>query len=114
MRTLLAAAFSRKGYRVITAATGLEAIELIGEPAEKIDAVLLDLNMPGTNGVQVLKVIRVARPNLPVLVISGHITPEVRAEFECLDQRDFVQKPYRLDEVGRRLRVLLDKAATTK
>ena len=114
LRTLLAAAFSRKGYRVITAATGLEAIELIGEPAEKIDAVLLDLNMPGTNGVQVLKVIRVARPNLPVLVISGHITPEVRAEFECLDQRDFVQKPYRLDEVGRRLRVLLDKAATTK
>ncbi|HYD85796.1 MAG TPA: response regulator, partial [Opitutus sp.] len=82
-----------------------------GDLARPLDAVLLDLNMPGTNGVQVLKVIRACRPNLPVLVISGHITPEVRTEFQQLNQRDFVQKPYRLDEVGRRLRVLFEKSA---
>jgi PAS domain S-box-containing protein len=111
LRTLLAAAFTRKGYRVTTAATGLEAIEIIGDLSRSLDAVLLDLNMPGTNGVEVLKVIRASRPDLPVLVISGHITPEVRAEFQQLNQRDFVQKPYRLDEVGRRLRSLFDKSA---
>jgi nitrogen-specific signal transduction histidine kinase/ActR/RegA family two-component response regulator len=111
LRTLLAAAFTRKGYRVTTAATGLEAIEVIGDLARPLDAVLLDLNMPGTNGVQVLKVIRACRPNLPVLVISGHITPDVRTEFQQLNQRDFVQKPYRLDEVGRRLRALFEKSA---
>ncbi|HYP17651.1 MAG TPA: ATP-binding protein, partial [Opitutus sp.] len=111
LRTLLAAAFSRKGYSVTTAATGLEAIEVIGDPTRALDAVLLDLNMPGTNGVQVLKVIRACRPNLPVLVISGHITPDVRSEFQQLNQRDFIQKPYRLDEVGRRLRTLFDKSA---
>ncbi len=110
LRTLLSTAFTRRGYRVTTAATGLEAIEDIGDPGRQLDAVLLDLNMPGTNGVQVLKIIRAGRPNLPVLVISGHIAPEVRSEFELLNQRDFVQKPYRLDEVGRRLRSLLDVA----
>mgnify|MGYP001369127811 CR=1 FL=1 len=110
LRTLLSAAFTRKGYRVTTAATGLEAIEVISDPTRALDAVLLDLNMPGTNGVQVLKVIRACRPNLPVLVVSGHITAEVRAEFQQLNQRDFVQKPYRLDEVGRRLRGLFDRA----
>jgi DNA-binding NtrC family response regulator len=111
LRTLLAATFTRKGYKVTTAATGLEAIEIIGDPSRPIDAVLLDLNMPGTNGVQVLKVIRVCRPDLRVLVISGHITPEVRTEFQQLNQRDFVQKPYRLDEIGRRLRKLFDEGS---
>jgi len=108
---LLAAAFSGKGYRVTTAATGLEAIDIISDAKRSLDAVLLDLNMPGTNGVQVLKVIRACRPELPVLVVSGHITPEVRTEFQQLNQRDFVQKPYRLDEVGRRLRTLFEKSA---
>ena len=111
LRTLLAAAFTRKGYHVTTAATGLEAIEIVADANRPLDAVLLDLNMPGTNGVQVLKVIRECRPELPVLVISGHITPEVRAEFQTMNQRDFIQKPYRLDEVGRRLRTIFEKSA---
>jgi PAS domain S-box-containing protein len=111
LRTLLSTAFTRKGYRVATAATGLEAIAQIGDPAQAIDAALLDLNMPGANGVEVLRVIRATRPRLPVLVISGHISPETRTEFQKLSQRDFVQKPYRLDDVGRRLRTLLDAVA---
>jgi CheY-like chemotaxis protein len=109
LRTLLAAAFTRKGYSVATAATGLEAIEIINDPSRNLDAVLLDLNMPGTNGLQVLKVIREIRPKLPVLVISGHITPEVRVEFQNLNQRELIQKPYRLDDVGRRLRAIFDR-----
>ncbi len=113
LRTLLTTAFTRKGYRVTSAATGLEAIEIIADTTRAIAAALLDLNMPGANGIEVLRVIRAARPQLPVLIISGHISPETRAEFQLLSQRDFVQKPYRLDEVGRRLRILLDAAVTS-
>jgi DNA-binding response OmpR family regulator len=108
----LSDAFTSKGYRVATAATGLEAIEIISDPRQPVDAVLLDLNMPGSNGVDVLKVIRACRPEVRVLVISGHITPEVRSEFQQLDQRVFVQKPYRLDDIGRRLRAVLDAPAS--
>jgi two-component system, cell cycle sensor histidine kinase and response regulator CckA len=111
LRLLLSTAFTRKGYRVSTAATGLEAIEIIGDTTRPIDAVLLDLNMPGSSGIEVFKVIRVCRPDVAVLVVSGHISPEVRAEFQNLNQRDFLQKPYKLDDVGRRLRALLDKRA---
>ena len=107
LRELLAAAFTRKGYTVTTAASGLEAIDIIQDPARKFEAVLLDLNMPGAGGVDVLKIIRVCRPQTQVLVISGHITPEARRELEFLGQRDFIQKPYRLDDIGRRLRALL-------
>lgn len=114
LRLLLAAAFTRKGYQVTTAATGLAAIDVIADRKRKLDAVLLDMNLPGTNGVEVLKVIRTSRPDIPVLVISGHISPDSRGEFEQLNQRDFVQKPYKLDEVGRRLRSLLDKSAALR
>ena len=108
LRTLLASAFNRKGYRTTTAGTGLEAIELISDSTKVFDLVLLDVNMPGATGVEVLKIIRSCRPQAKVLVLSGHITPEARVEFEQLGQRDFVQKPYKLDELGRRLRTLLE------
>jgi len=108
LRLLLANAFHRKGYRACTAASGLEAIEILGDPSRELDAVLLDLNMPGATGLEVLKIIRVTRPHLKVLVVSGHFTPDARLEFEQLGQRDFVQKPCQLEELGRRLRQLLD------
>jgi two-component system cell cycle sensor histidine kinase/response regulator CckA len=110
LRALLTAALTGKGYQTTTAASGLEAIELISDPSRAFDAVLLDLNMPGATGIEVLKVIRLCRPTLPVLIISGHITPESRAEFQKLDQHDFLQKPYTLDEIGRRLRARIDRA----
>jgi len=108
LRTLLATALARKGYTATTARSGIDAIELISDMDRMFDAVLLDLNMPGASGIEVLKVIRICRPKLKVVIVSGHITPAARAEFELLGQRYFVQKPYKLDELGRQLRQLLD------
>jgi PAS domain S-box-containing protein len=108
LRRLLEAALSRKGYHVDCAADGLEAIEIIGDTNRAIDAVLLDLNMPGASGIDVYKVIRACRPGLKVLVLSGHLTAKARLEFEHLGQKHFVNKPYTLDELGRRIRTLLD------
>jgi two-component system cell cycle sensor histidine kinase/response regulator CckA len=108
LRTLLSSALQAKGYKTMTASSGLEAIELISGAKHRFDLVLLDLNMPGATGIEVLKVLRVCQPNTRVLVLSGHVTPAARAEFELLGQRDFIQKPYRLAELGRTLRSLLD------
>jgi two-component system cell cycle sensor histidine kinase/response regulator CckA len=108
LRTLLTSAFSRKGYRTQEACTGVEAIEKISDPSLRIDAVILDLNMPGASGIEVLRIIRVCRPTVKVMVTSGHITPEARREFEQLSQHTIVRKPYRLDQLGRALRTLLD------
>lgn len=112
LRTLLCTALTRKGYTTLTASSGLEAIEYVSDTTRHFDIVLLDLNMPGANGVEVLKILRLCRPKSRVLVVSGHITPTARAEFERLGQRDFIQKPYRLDELGRTLRTLLDAPLT--
>lgn len=108
LRSLLCTALTQKGYSTRTASSGLEAIELVGDTTVQFDAVLLDLNMPGASGLDVLKVIRICRPAMRVMVISGHLTAEARAEFEQLGQRAFMQKPYKLDELGRNLRTLLE------
>ena len=108
LRSLLARSFTEKGYQTAMAANGHEAIDIISDLGRPFDAVLLDLNMPGAGGLQVMKVIRLCRPELKVLVVSGHITPEARADFHELGQRDFIQKPYTLGEIGLRVRKLLD------
>jgi len=108
LRLLLESAFSRKGYKVMSAHDGLDAIEKIADPNYKIDAVMLDLNMPGANGVEVLRVIKATRPHLKVMILTGHLTPAAYKDFEKLGQKHFVKKPYTLDELGRKLRELLD------
>jgi two-component system cell cycle sensor histidine kinase/response regulator CckA len=108
LRRLLQTAFTRKGYKVTCACDGLEAIDFITSPTSQLEAVLLDLNMPGASGLSVLKVIKAHRPELRVMMLSGHLSAETRAEFEQLGQRDFLNKPYSLDDLGRRLRRLLD------
>ncbi len=111
LRKLLQAALTRKGYKVTCACDGLEAIDFISNPLCQIDAVLLDLNMPGASGSEVLCVIKKQRPLLKVLMLSGHLTAEARLDLEKLGQKEFLNKPYSLGDLGRRLRKLLDEAA---
>ncbi len=108
LRELLRMALTRKGYRVTGARDGLEAIETIARPDCPLDAILLDLNMPGATGLDVLKVIRAMRPGLKVMVMSGNFKPDVREEIESLGVTSIVEKPYTLDEMGKQLRHLLD------
>lgn len=111
LRRLLEATFTTKGYRVVTATNGLEAIDYLGRLDQPLEAVLLDLNMPGANGIEVFKVICMARPGLKVLMLSGNLDQEDRAALERLGSIDFLQKPFALDVVGRRLRGMLDSQA---
>ena len=107
LRRLLEATLTAKGYKVITAANGLEAIDYLSRNDQPLDAVLLDLNMPGANGIDVFKVIRIGRPEVKVLILSGNLNADNRAELHKIGQSEFVQKPYALEDVGRRLRRML-------
>ncbi len=114
LRVLLEAALARKGYKVTCAHDGIDAIEHIASRQTKFDIVLLDLNMPGASGLEVFKVIKATCPDLKVLVLTGHLTPETRAEFERLGQKHFVKKPYALDELGRTIRTVLESGLAAR
>lgn len=110
LRELLHSVLTRKGYQVTCAADGLEAIEQIAQNRDKFDAVLLDLNMPGASGIEVARIVQSTRPDLPLIVITGHLDQEARAAFERMGRDTFVKKPYALDELGRVLRKTLERA----
>jgi PAS domain S-box-containing protein len=82
------------GYVALAAADGPSALELLG--ARAVDAVVLDLSMPGMSGVQVLAAIRAERPALPVIVVSG----AERDRADAVGASSFLAKPFHFDELA--------------
>jgi CheY-like chemotaxis protein len=68
-RTLRKLILQKQGYQVVTAASGVEALELLNRT--KIDLVLSDQMMPGMTGTELTKSVKAMRPAMPVILISG-------------------------------------------
>jgi DNA-binding NtrC family response regulator len=87
----LSRALSMEGYVVEAASGGREALEKIA--ALPVDAVVMDVRMPDLDGLEVLKRARETRPDLPVVIMSGHGSLEtVRSAFK-LGAFDYLEKP---------------------
>lgn len=109
---LIATVLEQSGYEVKPAKDGVEAIERILDLNNPCDAVVLDLNMPRLGGIEVLKVIRLNHPHMPVIVMSGNITPALRGELLKLNQEVVIEKPFEMARFGLLLRSLLDARKT--
>lgn len=97
IRESLEGVLSDEGYKVVVSASGDDALaEILKNPP---DLVLLDIWMPVTDGVDVLKEIKAKNPNLPVIMISGHGTIETAVKTTKLGAYDFIEKPLSLDKV---------------
>jgi DNA-binding NtrC family response regulator len=81
-----------EGFAIETAATGEEGLQRVGE--NPFDLVLLDLTLPGRNGMDVLAEIRSHDPNLPVIVITAYGTVENAVRAMQSGATNFVQKPW--------------------
>ncbi len=111
LRELLCTAMKELGYSVESAEHGLAAAErLLSGGGKDLDAILLDLNLPGMNGIEVLRAVRRIRPQMPVMIISGNVGREQREELDQLGVGDVIVKPYSLADIGQRLRAVLDRA----
>jgi len=97
IRRSLAGILEDEGYQVLTADNGSTAIELAGE--EVPDLVLLDIWMPGLDGLQTLEQLRSLMPDVTVVMMSGHGTIETAVKATKLGAYDFVEKPFSLDKV---------------
>ncbi|MGE0450634.1 MAG: response regulator transcription factor [Vicinamibacterales bacterium] len=71
------------------------------------DCVVLDLNLPGRSGMQVLRDIRASKPQLPVLILSARSSPEERVAGLNGGADDYMGKPFILAEVSARIRALI-------
>lgn len=94
-----------EGYAVTVAPDGKtgQARALTGDYA----LVLLDLTLPGRDGLEVLKAIRARLPDLPVIVLTARTAIEQRVEGLDLGANDYVTKPFSLEELNARVRAHL-------
>ena len=95
-------------YVVLTAQCGEEALSRI--KAESPDLILMDIKMPGRDGIEILDEVRRARPDLPVIMISGHGTIETAVQATKKGAFDFLEKPLDRDRVLLLARNALDHA----
>jgi len=95
IRTSLEGVLEDEGYKVICASDGNEALKSMEE--ERPDLILLDIWMPGIDGIETLKRVRSLHPGLQVIMISGHGSIETAVTATKLGAYDFIEKPLSLE-----------------
>ncbi len=93
---------SKKGYDAVTAGSGAEALDLLR--AQTVHVVILDVKMPGMDGIAVLREIKRRFPLVEVIMLTGHATVETAIDGLKSGAFDYLMKPADVDE-------LLSKAA---
>jgi CheY-like chemotaxis protein len=109
IRESLARALELEGYAVVPAVDGVEALSLVRR--ESFDALVVDVMMPGVDGLAVCRVLRGDGDHTPILMLTARIeTPDRVAGLDA-GADDYLPKPFELDELLARLRALLRRAA---
>ncbi|MDP2707781.1 MAG: response regulator, partial [Burkholderiales bacterium] len=89
----------RWGYRVSAYVEQREALDAVLAGKFRFDLVVTDFNMPGTSGLEIAREIHEARPELPVIMVSGYITDELRTQAATAGVRELIGKPQDLEEL---------------
>ncbi|HEX9006898.1 MAG TPA: ATP-binding protein, partial [Bacteroidota bacterium] len=99
----------RKGYRVLVARDGAEAVETFGRHAKEIALVVSDYGLPRLSGIDSFRKMRELRHDVRMILVSGNVEPRQRTEIVVAGVTDVIQKPYVFDEILRKVREVLDR-----
>ncbi len=116
VRKLVEQCLRGAGYRVLTAADGVAALEVWSEHEDTIDALVTDVVMPRMNGTALAEKIHAKRPELPILFMSGYASDHIENVAIDAARTTFVAKPFSPGDLKRSLRELLggDAAGTVR
>jgi len=104
LRTAVSKVLRRTGCSVMEAVDGCSAMELLRAHKDELDAILLDVTLPGISSREVFEEARKMRHDLRVVVTSAYSKESVGTSFDGLAVHQFIRKPYRLGDVVRLLR----------
>lgn len=108
LRTVAVAILRKAGFAVMEAAGPVEALRIALQDLDRIDLVLSDVVMPHMNGRELIDRLRVARPSLKAMLMSGYTDQVVVHHGELAPGVFFIQKPFTPDALTRRVRQVLD------
>ena len=106
IRDLLDTLLRRKGYDVVLAESGQKGLEIFRR--ERPDVLVLDLKMPGMDGLTVLQQVHSLNPTQPVIMLTGAGTPEAERQARALGVTEYVEKKFSLHLLGDALKRLLN------
>jgi CheY-like chemotaxis protein len=95
------------GYRVLTALTGREALEIYRAQGGEIDLVILDMVMPGIAGGEIFDTIKTLNPGVKVICSSGYVLNDETAKLLERGCDAFIQKPFRIDDFLAKIREVI-------
>jgi CheY-like chemotaxis protein len=98
-----------KGYNVLTARDGLEALKVYQDNKNDISLVLTDLGLPTITGLEVCQQIKNIKQNERMILATGYLDPEMKSEFLKAGIKHFLYKPYDLKKVLKTVREVLDR-----
>jgi DNA-binding NtrC family response regulator len=93
----MARRLKKRNYDVLTATSGMEALEVLGNDGEKIEVVILDVKMPGMDGIETLSEIKRKYPLIEVVMLTGHATVSSAIDGMKQGAFDFLMKPCDMD-----------------
>lgn len=99
----------RKGFSVILAGDGREALKIYRKRQDEIDCVILDLTMPHMDGNETFRELRRVNNDVKVIISSGYNEQDVTQRFVGKGLAGFIQKPYRFNELHSKLREVMDE-----
>ncbi len=111
VRSVAKRALERAGFQVLTAADGVEGIEVFSAHKGAIRAVLLDVTMPRMGGEEAFRRLRQIDPDVRVLLSSGYSEQEATSVFAGKGLAGFLEKPFTTASLLDRLRAVLDRSA---
>ncbi len=97
------------GYNVFIARGGKEALEIFKKDKDKIALVILDIIMPDMGGGHVYNVLKEIKPDIKVLLSSGYSIDGQASEIMSRDCDGFIQKPFNISELSKKIRKILDE-----
>ncbi len=106
VRDVTSALLRETGYQVLEASSGSAALELL-RGSRSIDLLVADFAMPGMSGVELARICKTLRPNLPVLFVTGYA--DLKA-LENIDELFLIRKPFRAEELKRKAFSILNPA----
>src|SRR5690606_7194006 len=95
-----------KDYEVFEAEDGLQGMEIVKD--EEFDLILCDIKMPKMDGIEVLEAIKKIKPEIPVVMISGHGDLDTAVQTMRMGAFDYISKPPDLNRLLNTVRIALD------
>ncbi|MBC7357212.1 Response regulator receiver domain-containing protein [Desulfacinum infernum DSM 9756] len=100
----------KRGFHILKAFNGPQALEVLDDD-DKVDVVILDVKMPGMDGIETLREIRKRRPLVEVIMLTGHATVETAIEGMRLGAFDYLMKPCDIEDLSAKVQEAKKKKA---